>query len=140
LSSKARVGDAFVQRALRAGHPVWLRARGQSMRPLIPDGSEVLVVPLERPPRVGEVVLLEVLGEVALHRVVEVSLAAGRRYVRSRGDGRRLPDPPLPAEAVLGRAARVRLGRHTVRLDSRLAMALGWAVARLFPYLWWLRR
>jgi hypothetical protein len=119
---------------------VRLRARGQSMRPFIPDGSEVRVVPLDSPPRVGEVVLLQVAGELALHRVVEVFTAAGRRYVRTRGDARRTPDPPLPVETILGRAAEVRVGDRALGLDTGPGRILGWAVARLLPYLWWLRR
>jgi len=130
----------FLGSALRAGRPVRLRARGQSMRPFIPDGSEVLVVPLDSPPCVGEVVLVQVAGELALHRVVEVFPAAGRRYVRTRGDARRTPDPPLPVESILGRAAEVRVGDRTIRLDTVPGRFLGWVAARLLPQLSWLRR
>lgn len=119
--------------ALRAGRRVCLRARGQSMRPWLPDGSEVLLEPFAPPARVGDVVLVEVLGEHALHRVVETFTAAGRRYVRTRGDGRRTPDPPLPEEAVLGRAidaSRAPDGAR-LRLDAPVWRVAGWLTARL---------
>jgi hypothetical protein len=126
--------------ALAARATVRVRARGQSMRPFLPDGTEVVIAPFEGGARVGDVVLTAPLGGLSLHRVVETFVAGGRRYVRTRGDGRRAPDPPLPEERVLGRAVAVVLGGRARSLDAPLWRAVGWAAARILPRLWFLRR
>ena len=74
-------------------------ARGNSMRPFLPDGTPVMLRPLEgRPPRVGETVLVPLGDDVALHRVVRVHGA----LVTTRGDGCPRGDPPVPVTAVQG--------------------------------------
>lgn len=132
--------DAALEEALRAGRAVRVRARGQSMRPLLPDGSEVLIEPARRAPGIGDVVLTSSLGELALHRVVEIFWAAGRLYVRTRGDGRRAPDSPLPADAILGRAVEALVAGRRIRLDRAAGRALGWLAAKVLPWLRPLRR
>lgn len=99
---------------LRSGLSVRIPARGASMAPFIRDGDEVLVEPLARPPRRGEVVLVRVAGgAVVLHRVL-ASRAGG---VVTRGDAQEVPDAPVPAAEVLGRAVAV-AGRRRLHLQA----------------------
>lgn len=112
-------------------------ARGDSMRPFLPDGTPVLLRPLDgRPPRIGEIVLVPWGDDVALHRVIRVD----RQSVTTRGDGCPHGDPPIPAAAVQGVAIHaIRKGR-SLPLDGPGMRALGWVLAVTLPWLWKLRR
>ena len=85
---------------LREGRTVELPATGFSMRPLIPPGGTVRVEPASvEDVRPGDVVLVDDGGWLVCHRLLYV---AGGRVV-TRGDDTPMDDPPLPADAVIGR-------------------------------------
>lgn len=85
---------------LREGHTVELPATGWSMRPLIPPGGTVRVEPASvGDVRPGDVVVVDAGGELLCHRLRYV---AGGRVV-TRGDNTLDDDPPLPADALIGR-------------------------------------
>lgn len=85
---------------LRAGQAVDLPATGSSMRPLIPPGGLVRVTPASAASvRPGDVVLVDAGGRLVCHRLVY----ADRGRVVTRGDDGCENDPPLPADAVIGR-------------------------------------
>jgi hypothetical protein len=133
------VSDEPIAFALRAGAKVRVRARGQSMRPFIPDGSVVTVAPLAGPVHVGDVVLTIADGGLILHRVLETPMRGGQRFVRTRGDARSGSDPLLPQSAILGRAIELTLGGRAIRLTTWRARLVGWAAARLLFGLSFLR-
>jgi hypothetical protein len=63
--------EALLVEALRRGGTVRLIARGRSMEPTLPDGATVVVRPLRRRPRAGEIVAVtRPDGGLALHRVI----------------------------------------------------------------------
>jgi signal peptidase I len=85
---------------LREGRSVELPATGTSMRPLIPPGGVVRVEPARAADvRPGDVVVVADGERLVCHRLVYV--ARGR--VVTRGDDALVCDPPLPADAVVGR-------------------------------------
>ena len=99
---------ALLQDLMQAGVATWVRARGESMEPTIPDGSLVHIVPL--PPREfepGEVVLARMPnGSFAVHRVLHETGAG----VAMQGDNVPRPDPIISRDAVLGLADQVSAG------------------------------
>ncbi len=111
-------------------------ARGASMHPFLPDGTAVMIRPLPgRPPRIGEVVLVPWGADVALHRVVRVRDGV----VTTRGDGCSFEDPPVAVAAVKGVAIHaIRRGR-SLPLDGPGMRALGWLLAKSFPWVWRIR-
>ena len=112
-------------------------ARGQSMRPFIPDGTPVMVRPLtRRAPRIGDIVLVPWGNDAALHRVVRVQDG----QVTTRGDGCPTEDPPIPVTAVLGVAIHALRKGRSLPLDGPGMVAFGWILAKALPMLWWLRR
>ena len=90
---------ALARARLGRGEPLTLRAEGGSMWPLLLDGDTVEVQPLGGPPALGDIVLFELRGRLALHRVVAID---GDRVVL-KGDALTEPDGSYPAAALLGR-------------------------------------
>jgi hypothetical protein len=88
---------AFVEK-LRSGKPILFKPRGRSMEPHLPDGTVVMVDPVTRPPRLGEVVLAVFAGATTLHRVVK--LRANQVWLW--GDAMRRGEGPLPVDAIVG--------------------------------------
>lgn len=103
---------ALVRELLAHGDEVIVAARGQSMWPTVCDGDEIVIAPLRRAPRPGEIVLIEQEGRALLHRVVRVR----GESVQTRGDAAEIPDIMIAAGAVIGvAAARIRsAGRESL--------------------------
>lgn len=134
----------------REGREEPVRFAGDSMRPTIEPGCEV-VVAWGRAPAEGEVGVFVAEERLLVHRV----LARRGRWLLTRGDAAALPDLPLPLESVLGSALRLRvdsepkpvpdapssIGRRLAATVAILAMGAGAGAARgLLVALWTLRR
>ena len=117
----------LLREALQRGRTVTIRARGHSMRPLVPDGSKVTLVPLAGPPKVGEIVAYGRGRQLVIHRVSRVK----NGQVTTMGDGGRgRADPAVDVRRLLGRAVEVRTPRGwLVRLDTPQARVFGRALA-----------
>lgn len=96
----ARVRAELLEDVLRRRGRVTFHADGRSMRPVLPPGCEVTVRAMERPARVGDVVLARVEGRLTLHRVIR-RRSDGR--VVLQGDAMPYADPPVRSRDVLGR-------------------------------------
>jgi hypothetical protein len=134
----------------REGREEPARFAGDSMRPTIEPGCEV-VVAWGRMPAEGEVGVFVAGERLLVHRVI----ARRGRWLLTRGDAAALPDLPLPAESVLGAALRLRvgseprpvpdapssIGRRLAAAAATLALRAGEGSARvLLVVLWTLRR
>lgn len=75
--------------------------RGDSMLPTLPLECEIEVVPLPDELRVGDLVVFALQETLVAHRLVR-----GGVQPVAHGDNRRVADPPLLPEQVLGRVAR----------------------------------
>jgi hypothetical protein len=118
----AALFDAVVDQALRSGHTVRFRAEGISMYPAIRDGEIVDVVRVATDEIVRGDVLLCRYGTRALaHRVVRVTACGSGRRFELRGDAKACSDPPVGADAVLGKVARVHRNGRVVPLCGRAA-------------------
>jgi hypothetical protein len=117
---------ALFREALRRGRQLNIRARGHSMRPLIPDGSIVEVRPMSGRLRIGDIVAAQRGQRLYIHRVHAVE-----PMVLLWGDGNRRPDRSFQDSDILGRVHRIRTpaGWH-LRLDTRAATASGQLIVR----------
>lgn len=117
-----------VEKELREGRTVTFRVKGNSMRPFLSDGrDQVILAPLERSVRRGDVVLAEVMpGRFALHRVVEVR----GETITMRGDGNPRGVETFEEKDVVG-IARGFLRKGRTRPD--LVTGRKW---RLYSWLW----
>jgi hypothetical protein len=86
--------------ALGRGFAIWIRVRGESMRPAIPSMAAVRIVPLaDRQLRKGEIVLARLpTGRFVLHRVVRLS----HNGIQLKGDALARRDVNVTRDAVLG--------------------------------------
>lgn len=98
----------LVCEVLRAGGRMWVRGRGPSMTPTIRPGERVLLEPLARRPRRGDIVAVRAERCILVHRVVECRTDT----IRTRGDASPSVDAPSTYASILGVAtAVIRKGR-----------------------------
>lgn len=121
------VGAAVLWVALRMSSRLLRRVRGASMAPTLRAGDLVAVLPVRRPPRVGDVVVLRDPRTPDRETVKRVAATAG-----------------TPAD-LAGRVAEVPTGHLAVRGDDPLAstdsrrygaVPVGAVVARVVARLW----
>lgn len=97
--------------------PMTIPIMGTSMLPLIRYKVDpVTIMPLDREPVEGDIVLFRHEGDGALvvHRVYRV----GDGKVQTWGDNRLKPDRPMDRDAVLGLVVSMRRGDRTIPLDT----------------------
>lgn len=114
--STADVATPFVVELLARHGAVWVREASWSMSPLIREGDEVRLVPLE-PQRITQGALIAYRqGEgLVLHRV----LASSEAGVITKGDALASPDPLVGWQDVVARAAGLRrAGMRSADLDT----------------------
>lgn len=117
----------LIRDAVRAGGELWVTGSGQSMQPTVRHADLVLVTPLRRDVRRGDIVLVPLGPRLMLHRVA--LLDAGR--VVTRGDARERDDAPVARGEIVARAIAVR--RDSVVTPLRLTTRFG--AAALARYL-----
>ncbi len=105
-----------------------LKARGQSMFPLVPDGSILFFEP-DGPIAVGDVILTQDGDRQLAHRVV---LLHGDT-VTTWGDWNRVPDPPVARTRIVGRCVQVRRKGIDISMDLPCVRVVGRLLARLLP-------
>jgi phage repressor protein C with HTH and peptisase S24 domain len=112
------LSGSWVERLLRAGRPVELELRGDSMTPSVRDGDLLTVAPLgDGRIQRGDVVLARIGGRLVAHRVVLVDGA----NAQLRGDASPRVDA-VPVDALLGRVVGVRRRRGPLRRGFRAAL------------------
>ena len=111
--------------------PVTIRLEGNSMMPLIRRGKDpVTIAALQRPLRIGDVVLVVIGAErYVVHRVWKFNGTA----IRTLGDNCVIPDPWIPQECVLGQAIFYSRNNVKHRLDTTAARLWGRVWMAVFP-------
>lgn len=111
--------------------PVTVCLEGSSMLPLIRRGIDpVTIAPLQRPVKIGDVVLLTTGdGRYVVHRVWKIK---GKR-ICTLGDHCVNPDPWITEEAVLGQVVSYSRNKGRHRLDTAPARLWGRIWMLLFP-------
>lgn len=111
--------------------PVTICLEGDSMRPLIRRGKDpVTIIPLNRPLKIGDVVLFQGgPNRFVVHRVLRVR--AG--MVQTLGDNCYKPDAWMPLENVWGLVIRYSKNGRTYRLDTAFARLKGRVWMLLHP-------
>jgi len=82
---------------------IWLTLEGYSMLPGIPPGSRVRVSFGYYEPSIGEVVAALQGSRLLIHRLVRIDRGStGTPLYVCQGDANPRPDPPVPAEQLVG--------------------------------------
>jgi len=91
---------------LRRGAPALLESdvRGVSMGSVLPDGARIRIASGEVPLEPGAVVAFMAGGRTVVHRIRR----SRRGWLITQGDAMRLPDVPVPCDAVLGQVVAIR--------------------------------
>jgi hypothetical protein len=109
-----------------------LKAGGNSMRPTIWPGDELLIQSVDPSDiAIGDVVAFRCRSAIVAHRVVaQVDLSCSVHLV-TRGDRLRANDEPTSADALLGRVTRIRRGPF--QFNPTRPVPFGWrATSALF--------
>jgi hypothetical protein len=110
--------------------------QGDSMRPTLPPGCEIVIVPLSGPLPLGSLIVFAGQDSALVaHRLVRRT----NRYLVAQGDARWHPDPRLDSTQLLGRVVEARIDGRRV-WPGRFELVYQWLwVGRAFG-LWLLRR
>ena len=117
----------LIRDAVRAGGELWVTGSGQSMQPTVRHADLVLVTPLRRAVRRGDIVLVPLGPRLMLHRVALLH----DQLVVTRGDARERNDPPITKVEIVARAIAVRRD-HVV---TPLGLTTRFGAAALVRYL-----
>ena len=109
-----------------------MKAMGQSMFPMIPEGTCLFFDPPGEF-RVGDVVLTEVQGRVLAHRVIRIR----GEEILTRGDWNHYSDPPCSRQDVKARCVLMLRKGVVVRPDWPALRILGLLLCHAVP---WTRR
>ena len=104
LSLSAPQISRLIREAVQAGGEIWVTGSGQSMHPTVRHADLVLLSPMPRSAKRGDVVLVPHGPGLMLHRVVRVDDAV----VVTRGDAREMNDVPVAHNQILARGVAVR--------------------------------
>jgi hypothetical protein len=117
----------LIRDAVSRGSPFSFKARGSSMLPLIPDGTEVTVERIDSMPPPGGSILVGVKrGRLFCHRLVGVEHGIrGERLYALKGDNHRRPDEPFPERDLVGKVTALRYGRLRIRADGAALKTAG---------------
>lgn len=105
-----------------AGQSVVVKARGQSMWPLLRDGDRLTVAPVREAVRRGDVVVfVDAGGCCKAHRVLGRSGCGEGTFYRVRGDAEAGPGETVEEARVIGVAVAVERNGRSFRLDTVVA-------------------
>ena len=94
----------LIRDAIEAGGELWVSGAGRSMHPTIHHADLVLLTPLKRQAKRGDIVLVPLGSRLMLHRIATIR----EHDVLTRGDARDVCDSPVPRRDLLARAIAVR--------------------------------
>lgn len=128
---------ALLRDLLAQGLTCSVALKGESMSPTIEAGATLRLGAVEPADlRLGDILYARYPGDVlACRRVLWIFRRENQRWVRTGGDALRVPDPPIPADQVIGRVEAVTQGGRTVtreQLDRGKWRWLGRARLRLW--------
>lgn len=118
---------------LRSGNTISLRGLGASMLPALWPGDLVTIVPIPCSAiRLGEIVLCVRNERFCIHRLTQAGSTSGAADWITRGDAMPVPDPAVPAKAILGRVSAITRGRRTLAPPQRSSFgrAFAWVLCR----------
>jgi len=84
-----------------------VRAEGKSMGTVFDSYNEVLIRPLKRPPRIGEITVINQGNRFVIHRLIGYVRGHETRFM-TKGDGNVKADDLVRAEDIIGLAVGIR--------------------------------
>lgn len=116
----------MVQAGLQQGKMVTVAVNGRSMHPLLQNGDQVVIEPVECAQLTpGDLITVVANGELLTHRFWQWTTGPGNgQYLQTRGDNRHQFDAPVAPGQLIGRVlirhrCRLRLDRGIGRLLNR---------------------
>jgi hypothetical protein len=129
---------------LASGQTVRFTAPGHSMHPVIRHGDVLVVAPLDRSVRVGDILLYrDAGGRPVAHRLAGFAAEGDSLSLVLKGDSAAAPDLPIRPAQLLGLVFELQRGNRwidpysvQIRLGRRLYAALSRIKSRLRLRLW----
>ncbi len=116
-------GEPISPESLKAALELWSQAgerhyiplNGNSMRPLLWDGDQVLVSHNLNAVQPGDIVVFQRSHELVAHRVLVSAGRSEERVLRTKGDSFLFDDPVIPEDQIFGRVLAVRRADRQMR-------------------------
>lgn len=104
------------------------------MLPLLRAGDQVMVTPVNRPLRRGDLVVFAQGDQLLIHRLIGFEESNGACYLITKGDNG-ASDPPVPLAQVVGIVVVLQRATMAISLAAPQWKFLGWllAVTAAFP-------
>lgn len=105
---------------LNAGRSLRFRAPGVSMQPLVQDGDQLVVAPVEvEKIRVGDIILFtNESGRALVHRVIKYQTLDGVMNFLMQGDHASHPDGWISPPSILGKVTLIGRSGKVIRADG----------------------
>jgi signal peptidase I len=135
-SKKREPGAPIVSAVLdawaAAGKREMIRVSGASMRPMLGDGSRVLVQFGAQDFRIGDIIVFRQCDALTIHRIVRITYRHGDEMYETKGDSSFNLDPSLVNERdVIGKVVGIVRSGRTVDIQSGWPKRVGRALAFL---------
>jgi hypothetical protein len=124
------IAEATLEAWAEAGHRIRWPVEGSSMWPVLRPGDTIVIAHGDCDLRRGDLVAYCREGRVVIHRLLRRQ-GAGR--LLTAGDAQPETDPPVPADAVLGRVVAIQASGGEFGLTGGLARLAGGLLAASHP-------
>jgi len=124
----------LISEQLAAGETLRFQVTSSSMAPLLKIGDAVVCEGVASPEtfQIGDILVIQRASDFLTHRLIRKS---GHRY-QTKGDNTLRPDPPVSADAILGRVIRVRHSERSLNLQTGRQQKVASALAKISALEW----
>lgn len=112
----------------QAARPRMIVVTGNSMLPLLRAGDRVLVAPVNRPLRRGDIVVFTHENQLVIHRLIRFMELDHPCCLITKGDNGP-SDPPVPLAQVVGIVIALQRADVSISLATHRWQFLGWLLA-----------
>lgn len=102
---------------------------GTSMLPMMKGGDQVLVVHGSAGVRRGDVIVFRCNSNLIAHRVLRIYESDGKLTFVTKGDNVLQCDPPVNANAIVGRVSAIKRRDRHIATDTAVWRTIGWLIA-----------
>lgn len=113
----------------QAGEQRLMPITGQSMHPLLHPGDQVVITHNLAALQPGDIIVFWDTERLLVHRLLRIDAASKEARFVAKGDNQLDSDPPVTAEALVGRVQAIRRGDRLLSLETSLWRRLGWLLA-----------
>jgi signal peptidase I len=123
--------------AISKNQKLWVRVRGKSMFPALPDNSLMCILRCDAEDlRCGDIALFKDHGCLVAHRFFKQVRRNGSAIFKVKGDTTFAVDYAVKHDDIIAKVIAVKYPWFTVRIDNLLMRDLGLCMSQVMPYVY----